>query len=284
MGRWYSSDLHFGHRMLVQRGHRPFSSTAEMDECLVTLWNEMVAPADEVWILGDLAMHPVDEGLMTASKLNGRKHLVPGNHDMCWTGAEARRPQALKWQMRYRHIAGIAQIVDSGPLRFPIHDLGGTPVALSHFPYTEDHTSEVRYPRHRLMDRGGWLLHGHLHDKWRLHGRQVNVGVDAWGLRPVHADVLADCVHKGPYPVPAPPLCRLPPWDALPFPGGAATVNGGPIAQSGRALALQAGGPGFNSRWVHSAGVAEWQTRQVESLIPSRECRFESCRPHRSSI
>lgn len=28
-------------------------------------------------------------------------------------------------------------------------------------------------------------LHGHVHEKWRVLGRQVNVGVDVWDYRPV---------------------------------------------------------------------------------------------------
>ena len=206
VSRWYTSDLHFGHRMLVERRVRPFETLEEMDECIVQLWNETVSPADEAWILGDLVMHPVEENLLTVSRLNGRKILVPGNHDMCWVGSESRRPQALKWQMRYRHIAGLHAIVDSGPRSYPVHRIAGVDMALSHFPYTEDHTAVPRHPEHRLRDEGGWLLHGHLHDMWRKHQKQINVGVDAWDMRPVHADSIAEEVRLGPAPIPLPPL------------------------------------------------------------------------------
>ena len=84
MERWYTADLHFGHRKAIQ--FRDFDSVEEMDEALVTQWNEVVAPGDEVWILGDLAMRPHDESLPKVTRLNGYKILVPGNHDECWKG------------------------------------------------------------------------------------------------------------------------------------------------------------------------------------------------------
>jgi calcineurin-like phosphoesterase family protein len=35
-----------------------------------------------------------------------------------------------------------------------------------------------------------WLLHGHVHEKWRQQGRMVNVGVDVWDFTPVAEDVI----------------------------------------------------------------------------------------------
>ena len=36
-----------------------------------------------------------------------------------------------------------------------------------------------------------WLLHGHVHERWRQQGRMVNVGVDVWDLAPVPEEVIA---------------------------------------------------------------------------------------------
>ena len=46
------------------------------------------------------------------------------------------------------------------------------------------HIRYLRYIEHRPDDDGGWLLHGHVHEKWRQNGRQINVGVDAWNFAP----------------------------------------------------------------------------------------------------
>ena len=35
-----------------------------------------------------------------------------------------------------------------------------------------------------------WLLHGHVHEKWRQQGRMVNVGVDVWDFTPIAEDVI----------------------------------------------------------------------------------------------
>ena len=36
-----------------------------------------------------------------------------------------------------------------------------------------------------------WLLHGHVHARWRQQGRMVNVGVDVWDYTPVPEEVIA---------------------------------------------------------------------------------------------
>ena len=47
---------------------------------------------------------------------------------------------------------------------------------------TGDHAREDRFDAWRLKDTGQWLLHGHTHDRGqRVHGRQIHVGLDAWG-------------------------------------------------------------------------------------------------------
>lgn len=51
-----------------------------MDEHQVKLWNDVVRPHDRVYHLGDVAIKRA--GLQTLSRLNGRKVLVKGNHDI----------------------------------------------------------------------------------------------------------------------------------------------------------------------------------------------------------
>jgi calcineurin-like phosphoesterase family protein len=36
---------------------RPFKTVAADDEALISFWNEVVLPEDELWHLGDLARH-----------------------------------------------------------------------------------------------------------------------------------------------------------------------------------------------------------------------------------
>ena len=59
-----------------------------------------------------------------------------------------------------------------------------------HFPYEGDSHDHDRYPDHRPLDDGEWLLHGHVHQRWRVRGRMINVGVDVWDYAPVPEDEL----------------------------------------------------------------------------------------------
>lgn len=193
MNRWYTSDTHFGHPKLLRDAYRSFGDLAAMNEALVDAWNDVVAPGDEVWVLGDFAVPATDDNLAYGAKLNGRKVLVPGNHDRCWRGGENRPRLMLREQMRYRHIAGFDEILDSPEP----HSVGGELVQLSHFPFSADHTDPPRFLDRRPSDNGGWLLHGHIHEMWLQYDKQINVGVDAWQLRPAHVDEIASLISAG---------------------------------------------------------------------------------------
>ncbi len=56
MTKFYTSDTHFGHRLMISdriKRPRPFGDTDEMDEFLVRAWNDAVNPDDVVYHLGD---------------------------------------------------------------------------------------------------------------------------------------------------------------------------------------------------------------------------------------
>jgi calcineurin-like phosphoesterase family protein len=184
VARYWTADLHLGHTNIIRYCGRPFADVDEMDEALIAHWNETVGPDDEVWVLGDLAMGPIDRGLERASRLQGRKVLVAGNHDRCWYG---HGDKAERWIDRYLSDAGFVEIVQGSVDAI----VAGVPVHVCHFPYEGDSHDADRYTAHRPADDGGWLLHGHVHERWRTEGRQVNVGVDVWDFRPVSDAELA---------------------------------------------------------------------------------------------
>ncbi|MBO0747216.1 MAG: hypothetical protein J2O47_02630 [Acidimicrobiaceae bacterium] len=190
--RWWTADLHFGHANIIRYCDRPFTSVEAMDEGLIERWNDSVTPDDEVWLLGDFAMGGLAEHLPLAQRLAGHKVLVAGNHDACWEG----RPKGgfERWVAEYLE-AGFERIVQPPTMA----DLGETTVLVHHFPYEGDSRGDVeRFAEHRPTDEGAWLLHGHVHDRWRQSGRQINVGVDAWGGRLVSDEELADLIAAGP--------------------------------------------------------------------------------------
>ncbi|MBL0887852.1 metallophosphoesterase [Myceligenerans indicum] len=198
---YLTSDLHLGHQNIIRFCDRPFDGVGHMNARLAELWNETVAEQDTVWVLGDVALGALDDSLAWINRLAGHKILVPGNHDRCWQGDRALHkgsPQtraARRERARARYTAaGFAEIHDD-PARFPV---AGVAATVSHFPFWGDSHGEDRYVEYRPEDDGGWVLHGHVHDTWRQRGRQVNVGVDAWGGRPVAAERIAALVENGP--------------------------------------------------------------------------------------
>ena len=87
VNRFVISDTHFGHtnsweKFKLEDGSplRPFTSTEEMDETMIERWNAKVQPQDTVYHLGDVVINK--KYLNLVSRLNGRKILIRGNHDI----------------------------------------------------------------------------------------------------------------------------------------------------------------------------------------------------------
>ena len=82
MGKIYlTSDLHFGHQREFLYVPRGFTSIQEHDEEVIRRWNSVVQEDDDVYVLGDLMLNDNEHGLECLGRLNGRLHLIRGNHD-----------------------------------------------------------------------------------------------------------------------------------------------------------------------------------------------------------
>lgn len=182
-----TSDTHFSHANIIRYCDRPFSDPAVMNERLVDAWNDRVRPDDEIWHLGDVAMGRIEESLLIIRRLHGRKFLVPGNHDRCWPGHK----KVGDWPEKYT-AAGFTLLPRTTTLT-----LAGREVLLCHFPYRGDSRDVDRYREERPADEGRWLLHGHVHERWRQRGRQINVGVDVWDYAPVSLETIEDVIRSG---------------------------------------------------------------------------------------
>lgn len=83
---FFASDHHFGHANIIKftdndgKKLRDFDSVEEMDEHMIARHNAVVKPKDTVWFGGDVVINR--RFLAQVARLNGRKRLVLGNHDI----------------------------------------------------------------------------------------------------------------------------------------------------------------------------------------------------------
>lgn len=88
---WFTSDTHFSHRNIVKYStNRKNEFNLDLndvdmlkkhDEALIRRWNLTIKKHDTVYILGDFSFASSDETKKLLEKLNGKKHLIIGNHD-----------------------------------------------------------------------------------------------------------------------------------------------------------------------------------------------------------
>lgn len=81
------SDTHFGHANILKFLKEDFSRVRPqwedvdaMNEDIIERWNKTVAPGDKVYHLGDVVINR--RYLSLVDRLNGKKELVLGNHDI----------------------------------------------------------------------------------------------------------------------------------------------------------------------------------------------------------
>ena len=78
---YYIADTHFGHANIIRLCRRPFADAEEMDTAIIDNWNAVVTDSDDVYILGDFCYKSAHPSSWYLRQLNGRKHLITGNHD-----------------------------------------------------------------------------------------------------------------------------------------------------------------------------------------------------------
>ena len=187
VNRFVISDTHFGHtnsweKFKLADGSplRPFTSTEEMDETMIERWNAKVKPQDTVYHLGDVVIN--QKSLHLVSRLNGRKILVRGNHDIF--------KDKQYYDVGFEQIHGVRVFVDK--------------FILSHIPLHPDCVSE----RFRVN------VHGHLHANqikmpWGVNAdrnevtytdipdpRYLCVSVERTNYEPLHFDEVESIIQK----------------------------------------------------------------------------------------
>lgn len=207
MTQWFTSDLHFAHPHVAKL--RGFEDYREHDETIIRNLNELVAPDDDLYVLGDISSGSktsLDEALRLLHRLNvGRTHrvLVLGNHDT--TRLEAGKMRKFITEFSQVALRGTTTIPSAGH------------VLLSHYPWAEHMNGSKRadlstnaldthYKRLApSIDFYNLLLHGHTHattpyefktallrQKVSPDYTQINIGLDAWDLKPVSEEQIEE--------------------------------------------------------------------------------------------
>lgn len=164
--KYFTADLHFGHKNIIKYENRPWSNVDEMDKGLIENWNSIVRDKDQVYILGDFTLSINSEYVRSIlEQLKGRKVLIQGNHDYF--------ADKSKFKPYFELITPYLKIHDEKKRR----------IILCHYPI-------ISWDG---MYNGTYHLYGHVHSKFRLNrSNAFNVGVDVNDFKPVTLDQLIE--------------------------------------------------------------------------------------------
>ena len=154
---YFISDTHFRHKNILKfypkrKERYGAESVYQMDSAIINEWNSIVSPDDTVYHLGDVAFCSPKIATDILSQLNGKIHLVVGNHDK-------KNLRKDFFRSRFESINDYLFI-----------NYKKQPIVLFHYPILSWHN------RHR----GSWHLHGHTHGKipYEPGVCRVDVGID----------------------------------------------------------------------------------------------------------
>lgn len=175
MTTFYTSDLHFEHKHIVEYTDRKQVVTqAKHTEWLIELWNQQVQKGDLVYILGDLFFCGPEQAGKIMKRLNGTKAVIKGNHD---------RTQVLDAMLE-------ANLISSWtPYKELTVNVEGKKqkICLMHYPLTIWNQSH----------HGSWQLFGHSHSTHEGKGLQLDVGIDnAYKLYGEHRLFSVEDIHE----------------------------------------------------------------------------------------
>lgn len=165
---WLTSDWHFNHNKEFIYKARGFNSIEEMNEAIIIRHNSIVRPDDDVYVLGDLMLGPAAAGIDCIKRLNGKLHIVRGNHD-----TDARI-------LLYECLSNIVEIQNAIYLKYKKHHF-----YMGHYPTLTGNLEKEALTQMTLN------LYGHTHQKTDFFEDRFymfHVGVDSNDCTPVLLD------------------------------------------------------------------------------------------------
>lgn len=167
---WFTSDHHFGHKNILEyeKEARPFASVEEMNEELIVRWNSVVGSTDRVYHLGDFCFGR--HNIQIASRLNGKKILIMGNHDV-YHGND--------YLPYFYNVQGMVFWKRCVLSHMPVH-VGALASRASLNLHGHYHSSTVKREIRNFQDDSDWI------DDINY----FNVSVERHNLTPVHSDLI----------------------------------------------------------------------------------------------
>lgn len=181
---YFTSDLHLGHNKNFIYKSRGFKSIEEHDKGIIKNWNNIIKDNDDVYILGDLILGDNEKGLYNLSKLNGKFHIIYGNHDT---------------PIRREIYPALPQVIEAKEAL--TIKIGKQYYFLCHYPAMTANYDDKPYHNH-LID-----LFGHIHSKEKFYipwdplytdpnPFMYNVALDAHDCYPVSIEQINDDIHQ----------------------------------------------------------------------------------------
>jgi calcineurin-like phosphoesterase family protein len=171
MTTFITSDTHFYHYNILRLSPdtRPYDDVDLMNSDLTNKWNKTIRPDDDVYHLGDLSFGTVGKTENIIMQLNGKIHLIKGNHDHYVY--KERISRLFVWVKDYYELKGVALL----------------PIVLFHYPIQ----------CWNKQDYGAIHLHGHEHGTMPNIGRRYDVGIDGNDGYPYELKPLVDEITLG---------------------------------------------------------------------------------------
>ena len=173
---YFTSDLHFCHDKEFLYKPRGFNSIHDMNRQIIKNWNATVQYSDDIYILGDIMLSNDDVGVALLHQLNGRIHIILGNHD------------TDNRISLFNNSYNVCSIEYGSRMRYKGHSF-----VLSHYPCLCTHRLD------KALKAAYISLHGHTHsdklfelEDWYTY----NVAVDAHDCTPVSIDQIIEDLHK----------------------------------------------------------------------------------------
>lgn len=190
---WFSSDLHLLHANIILYCDRnrwlcnndlnnngewinreiAEQRAIEMTDDLIDNWNSVIGKNDHVYYLGDFAfVKDIDSLNRLTERINGRIHLIRGNHDH----------RIVRKSNRFEDVSDLKTV-----------EINGKIVVLCHYALA-------------VWDRkhyGSWCLCGHSHGTYKPalpgnieNGLILDVGVDVWNYYPISFDKVYEVLKE----------------------------------------------------------------------------------------